>query len=331
MRTTVKLSYTHKGYQLISDGEITGIARSRTSGVGGTYDIIIADECQFLTQREQSNQFPTKITRTANKIFTGTAPEPEFNFFYNIFKKNKNKPYFKFYGITKHLKHPTKQAELKKIYSKVNPSFKEHLIKWDEVWDNYQTMTSQDFEREHLGLILEKQTQFVFSYEFLKKCITKDTVKLDNYAVGIHQENLFTAFCFCQKINDFLYIQPYGVFESENKDPYDYINSLKNIDDIRATGRMYNIDKFLSQMFFKSKYNEVLDAADLTYSCYLNGLLRFPNDLQFLSDISEIKKYNRKSGFELYSDEPQNQCLLQAMCNAIYTANNKVKSENYIL
>lgn len=244
---------------LKTGGRAKFYVRSKLNSIGDTYDVLIHDECEFMTDAMQSALTPT-ITKQAGgdtyaKIFyIGTAPRiyDDYTFFNNARAKT-DSAHFIFFGLQKvgELK-PLTFREAKKIVKKVNPT----PISDETIKRELSDLSLADFYSQRLGAIYEAKALQAFTTESINnysKISDAEIIKLKaatSERIGVKISTTEIAVAKCIVIDNIFYCQLQDIQQFDAG--FEWLAKLINSNS-KATG--VAVDGFNTLMLQKSLEN----------------------------------------------------------------------------
>jgi len=306
--------------------------RTETSATGDSYDYNFIDECQFLTNDEIASLLPTMATRKPKIFYGGTSPAPKFDFFIRLWQREQNNDNFFYYGIPADKDIPAKLNDkiVLELVKKTNPNYPAFLKK-SSILLEYKRMSRVDFIRERLGVIDYSTSNLFFDEAKLSENVFNNR-DFNRASLGIYALGTSIALCLSDRQNDNFYLQPLGIYQSNDEHIFNFLLSKKNkIKQINVTGTDFAIYDKYNKAFGQSKYNILKTPAlyqrdMMLKNYYEENKLYLPSKKEtwdFLLNIQqEIKKVSNGGDKDFFTsfDKTAN-CEFQAMANALYGAN----------
>jgi phage terminase large subunit-like protein len=223
--------------ELKTGGQFKVLSRSRSSGKGGTYDLLIFDEHQTIDNASYAaSQYTLATRKEAKQVFTGTPPtvHDDGAFIRQMRDKYVNTSNWSEYGV----QDPNADIFNQENWEKANPSI-DVLIQRDNIY-NEITADTLDFRIQRLGLWTNEQLKAVVTNEQWSGCETHDKQEFSQYSLGIsiNQTANNLSVVACTKIGEFYYIQAVDQQRLDNGTKWliDFIKSRNNISNILIDG-----------------------------------------------------------------------------------------------
>ena len=334
-----------KGMQVIelaNGSTIKFKARTKSSGLGGSNDMVIFDELQLITEQQMSSIYPTlSASKNPVTLYAGTHPR---NFDDDTYYRKQRDIYF---GTIKWLEYgigsdydieQLKKDNLfldKKILKQTNPSYLIRL-KHESIVQEYGKMDLLDFAIQRLGMFHTQTQKALFTGNIINKVLidTEEAQKFKGkFVLGIKFDMEYHAAVIATRNEHGAYLQ---VLDKRlNKDGFEWLATFilenKEIQGVMVDGLFK--DSFHQQVSKKFNKNyrkigglEYIAAQKMLEQEIVMSKVKIANQSSISEELQNVTLINKKDYTKFASiHDDRDVVVAEAMAIAHHYAKERLK------